>query len=338
MAQAFLVQKSGGGGVNQTLPEQVTAFHAAANSTPAVTLTWTNPADHFAGVVIVKKIGTAPTSPTDGEKIYSGTAETFTDADVQFDTEYFYRAFAYNEKKQYQTLYAVASAKPVSGIALSELAEGTLIAINRAGVATNHYLGKHDYEPELNGYGRQLMVSEECYDKRVWDSTTKKNAYATADIDTWQNSDYKALFSEVVQTMMGETTFYYTVGNGDYILTTLKRSIFLLSVTEYGFVDISSANTVDISSANTEGEPLPIANNLRIAYYNGSAIYHWTRTPHDGNVNRVFFLFGDGTLNSGGLNITRYYGSRPCFTLPANALVYPEPNADGSYTLIEEVA
>lgn len=326
MAQAFLIQKSGGGGVNQTLPEQVTAFHAAANSTPAITLTWTNPVEHFGGILIVKKIGTAPTSVTDGEKIYSGTAETFTDADVQFDTEYFYRAFAYNEKKQYQTLYAVASAKPVAGIPLSEMAEGTLIAINRAGVATNHYLGKHDYEPELNGYGRQLMVPEECYDERQWHSSNV-NAYATADIDDWQNTDYKALFSEAVQEMMGTTKFYYTVGNGNTTVTTLIRSIFHLALSEFG---------LSASYANTEGTALPIASTLRIAYLNGSAVNQWTRSSSKNDTETAYC---SNTSGVAGRSMSTYtQGSRPCFTLPATALVNPTPNADGSYTLIEEVA
>lgn len=31
--------------------------------------------------------------------------------------------------------------------------------------------------------------------------------------------------------------------------------------------------------------------------------------------------------------VTSKLGSRPCFTLPADAIVNPEPNADGSYTL-----
>ena len=128
MAQAFLVQKSGGG-INQTLPSQITAFTATADTTPSITLSWTNPTEYFGGVLIVKKIGSAPTSPTDGEKIYSGTAETFTDADVQFDTEYFYRAFAYNSKKQYQTLYAVASAEPRSGLLVSTLPVGSFIKV-----------------------------------------------------------------------------------------------------------------------------------------------------------------------------------------------------------------
>ena len=31
--------------------------------------------------------------------------------------------------------------------------------------------------------------------------------------------------------------------------------------------------------------------------------------------------------------VTSKLGSRPCFTLPSDATINPEPNADGSYTL-----
>lgn len=317
MAQAFLIQKSGGGGVNQTLPEQVTAFHAAANSTPAVVLTWTNPTEYFGGVLIVKKIGSAPTSPTDGEKIYSGTAETFTDADVQFDTKYFYRAFAYNAKKQYQTLYAVASATPVSGIALSELAEGALVNINEGGKAVPFYLAKHNYESGLNGAGRQLMVRKDIYDTRKWESSNV-STYATSDIDAWQNGDYKAKFSKAVQALMGTTKFYYTVGGNDKTLTTLKRAVFLLSATELG---LSSSN------ANNEGTKLEIYSLL-----SSSDFYFWTRSPHTGNNDYYVHVCGPSFIAA---RTSETYGSRPCFTLPATALVNPTPNADGSYNLLE---
>lgn len=348
MAQAFLIQKSGGGGVNQTLPEQVTAFHAAANSTPAVVLTWTNPVDHFGGVLIVKKIGTAPTSPTDGEKIYSGTAETFTDADVQFDTEYFYRAFAYNEKKQYQTLYAVASAKPVSGIPLSEMAEGTLIAINRDGVATNHYLGKHDYEPELNGYGRQLMISEECYNQQPFNSISSGASpsifyFQNTTIGVWLNDLYINKFSDAVQTMIGKTIIpcrmqyyrYYQEDGWLYHSTIYKPelAVFLLSAKELGL-----SSTIK----NSCGTDLALSSqirNINEVYwcreaFSDSRSYYEGEHSHTGTVDCVNTEGATSIVK----NVNTTNGVRPCFTLPATALVNPTPNADGSYTLIEEVA
>ena len=330
MAQAFLIQKSGGG-INQTLPPQVTAFHAQANSTPAITLTWTNPTEHFGGVLIVKKIGTAPTSPTDGEKIYSGADETFTDADVQFDTEYFYRAFAYNEKKQYQTLYAVASAKPVDAIPLSELAEGTLININEGGTAVPFYLAKHDYESGLNGAGRQLMVRKDYYSKMQIFNGTTQQMYKNCNADIWCNNDYKALFGESVQEMMGTTKFYYTDTSNNFAVDVLERPIFTASLTEMGLSG---------TRANVEGSILPIAEILFTSLNLSKSEPLATRTGFNNTggspVGLLWYINYQRVANSGNGHGT--YCFRPCFTLPATALVNPTPNADGSYTLIEEVA
>lgn len=331
MAQAFITRRGGGGGgVNQTLPAQITAFTATADNTPSVTLSWQNPTEYWAGTLIVKKAGSAPEGVNDGVKVYNGEGTSYTDFDVQFDTEYFYRAFPYNAKKQYQTAVNVASAKPVSGIALSEMAEGALVNIMEDGTAVPFYLAKHDYESGLNGAGRQLFVRKDCYDERLWDSSY--NAYATSDIDAWQNGDYKAKLSKAVQEMIGETTFYYTVGKGDSTVTTLSRSVFSLSVTEVG---------LEYQSANVEGSALPIATTLQKAKYNGSITNWWTRSPARTSNNRnvaliVAYNSSTHVLGiSGSAVYTSPRASRPCFTLPANAVVYPEPNADGSYTLIE---
>ena len=116
MAQAFITRRKGGGGVNKDLPAQVTAFTATADSTPSITLNWVNPTEYWAGTLIVKKAGSAPEGVNDGEKVYKGEETSYTDFDVSFDTEYFYRAFPYNEKKQYQTLIVTANATPTKEI------------------------------------------------------------------------------------------------------------------------------------------------------------------------------------------------------------------------------
>lgn len=324
MAQAFITRRKGGGGVNKDLPAQVTAFTATADSTPSITLSWQNPSEYWAGTLIVKKAGSAPKGVNDGEKVYKGEGTSYTDFDVQFDTEYFYRAFPFNEKKQYQTAVNVASAKPLSGIALSELAEGTLININEGGTAVPFYLAKHDYESGLNGAGRQLFVRKDCYDKRRWHNSNV-NAYATSSIDSWQNSTYKAKLSAAVQEMMGTTKFYYRLGSGSTTVTTLIRAIFLLSLDEL--------KGESSGWGKMGGSILPIASALQSAYLNGSLVDQWTRSVISDSA--VDLAPTGSSYVPYGVDCTETCGSRPCFTLPATAMVYPEPNADGSYSLIE---
>lgn len=191
-------------------------------------------------------------------------------------------------------------------VSLGGLAEGSVIQLNENGVPVEFYVAKHNYEPDLNGEGRTLLVRKDCYDTRAWHSSNV-NAYATSDIDAWFNGDYKSLLDTDVQAAMGETTFYYTPGNGDTTVTTLTRAVFELSLTELGLTH---------SYANTEGSALPIADILQIAYLNGSAKAQLTRSPHINNKTSAVNVASTGA--AGSAYCTSAYGSRPAFTLPAD--------------------
>lgn len=52
-------------------------------------------------VVLVQKIGSAPASPTDGTKLYEGTAEEFTATNLQNGVHYFWTIFALNVTGEY---------------------------------------------------------------------------------------------------------------------------------------------------------------------------------------------------------------------------------------------
>lgn len=224
--------------------------------------------------------------------------------------------------KSYIGVDGVARLCYEGGIPLYNLPEGALVKLNENGVGVNFYLAKHDYESALNGAGRSLLVRQDCFDNRAWDAANS-NAYASSDIDAWLNGEYKNLLDDSVRNAIGTTSFYYTPGAGDKTVTTLSRSVFLLSVTELG---LSSTD------ANAEGSKLPTATKIRSAYLNGSRVEQLTRTPYKDNTWTVICTdrYGVGVTN---YNADAVKGSRPVFTLPASAIVIPTPNADGSYTL-----
>ena len=91
---------------------QVENFEASLGNLSAI-LSWTAPSpdedNSFVGARIVRKIGSAPTGINDGTVVYEGTALTYTDTGLTAGTTYYYRAFAYNAKKKYQTEYRVIS-------------------------------------------------------------------------------------------------------------------------------------------------------------------------------------------------------------------------------------
>lgn len=195
--------------------------------------------------------------------------------------------------------------------------------LNESGSLVPFYIAKHDYESGLNGAGRTLLVRKTCYDTRAINASG--NAYAASNMDSWLNDTYKAMLESSIRAKLGETTFYYTPGGGDSTVSTLKRGIFLLSVTEFG----RSA-----SYANKEGTALPIATTLQIATMEDdeegeSKIAQWTRTPYKNNSTNLYYLTTSGTLRQDGPSGKK--GSRPAFTLPGTLGV--EQNADGTYSI-----
>ena len=214
-------------------------------------------------------------------------------------------------------LHRRRSEKIETGTALSNIEEGQIVKIAESGTPVEFYLAKHDYESSLNGAGRTLVVRKDCYDQRQWHSSNV-NAYASSTIDSWLNSTYKNLLDADIRSLIGTTKIRYTPGNGNWNVSTLERSVFLLSLTELG-----ESHTY----ANTEGSALPIASTLKIAYQNGSPTYQWTRSPYTRSTRNAWWLNSDGDI---GINYCTYtYGSRPAFTLPSTTKVSDDMTITG---------
>lgn len=197
----------------------------------------------------------------------------------------------------------------MASVQLGAKAVGSIVKIKESGSPVEFIVCKHDYESELNGSGRTLVVRKDCYDNRQWHSSNV-NAYATSDIDAWFNSTYKNLLDADIRGAIGTTKFKYTPGNGNNIVSTLERAIFSLSATELNKSE---------SWFNVEGTALEIASSLKIAYMNGSAVVQWTRSPFRNSRDYACHLSSDGTVDAN--YCASSYGSRPAFTLPSNALV-----------------
>ena len=85
-----------GTGKDKTPPPPCTNFTATSGDAQVV-LNWTNPVDtDFVGIKILRKEGSYPTSPTDGEIVYSGANTSYTDTTAINNTKYYYRAFTFD--------------------------------------------------------------------------------------------------------------------------------------------------------------------------------------------------------------------------------------------------
>lgn len=302
-----------------------------------VTLTWTDPKDKYATpegetaqdpdqlvsaweyTQIIRKTGSQPAGPHDGELVVSSSVRDqyattgFVDDGLTNDTLYYYAAYAYNTDGV-ASEGAFTSATPIAGTPLSQLAEGTLIKILENGSPVEFYLAKRSYEPSLNGEGRELVVRKDVYDQRKWNSTND-NPWENCTLRSWLNGDYKGLFSANVQALMGTTTYYYTPENNHGNVSTRADSVFMVSVTELGKSEIW---------INVEGSVLPIAGTLQIARLNGTPTTQWTRTRSTSTGDAAWAMTSSAAVEA--IQCSNSHGSRPCFTLPATALVDQDLN------------
>ena len=211
---------------------------------------------------------------------------------------------------------------------LSSLTEGSLVSVLENGKLVPFYVAKHNYESDLNGEGRTLLVRKDLHSNMAW-SSPNSNAYVSSGIDAWLNGDYADMLSPELRANIGVTSFYYTIGGGDRTLTTLGKSIFLLSAAEIG---ASSPNYF-----NAEGSLLPIASALVSATpANGTERRWWTRTPEFTGSVSVIYIDPSVSAIHGGVASTTQLGVRPAFTLPADMALRETPYDDGSWGLADE--
>ena len=198
---------------------------------------------------------------------------------------------------------------------LSSASVGNVVRLPESGKLVEFYVANLNYESGLNGAGRVLLVRKDIHSFMSWNSSAV-NSYNNSGIDTWLNNTYRSMLGSDVQSSIGNTQFYYTPGNGNNSVTTLQKSIFLLSGTELGKSDLS---------LRVEGTELPIADTLSIAYYNGNPDTQWTRSPQISGTDDAFYLQANGNLGAG---MTRQVGARTCFTLPNSfqAMYYVDSN------------
>lgn len=207
---------------------------------------------------------------------------------------------------------------------LSSLTEGSLVSVLEDGKLVPFYVAKHDYEADLNGEGRTLLVRKNVHSSMNWNGTAV-NAYATSSVDSWLNNDYVSLLSATVKAQTVATEIPYTAGNGTTSVSALRRNIFILSATEYGF---------NSSGCNVEGSKLPIAEMIQSAGVDGTMQNQWTRSPRTTNKTESWFVNGGTSIYYATTNNPAYI--RPCFTLPATMALLDESYADGSWGLADE--
>ena len=317
-----------------------TNFRAEAGN-GSVTLYWDDPVDKYATpegetaqnpqqlvsvwdhTTVVRKVGSQPANPNDGIVVTSSGVRDqylstgYTDASLTNDITYYYGVFAIN-KDGVASDGAFINATPVAGTPLAELTEGTLIKILENGSPVEFYLAKHNYEPTLNGEGRELAVRKGCFSYVGYDQST-----GDIDINDYMRSSftsacrsYASNLSEFVQFKIGTTKFPYYIIEADshpsfgwhynYTDATGTAAVFNPSATELGCT----------SNQSGDGTRLPNYRTIRPSFVTSR-----TSAPSRGNYQWTFDN-GSWKMMSGAPESDFL----PCFTLPNDLLVDQDLN------------
>ena len=111
---------SGGSYFDSTPPSQPDDFKAQG-ANEQITLTWVNPTDtDFVRVLIARKEGSVPVSRADGETVYEGIDQEYTDVNLDNNMTYYYAIYSYDKKPNYSQS-VIVSAQPEAGKTSIEL-------------------------------------------------------------------------------------------------------------------------------------------------------------------------------------------------------------------------
>ena len=224
----------------------------------------------------------------------------------------------------YNTIYLVTSVTQSGSYTVTLNITATEYSITQIESSTPFYVAEHDYNTD-----RTLMVRRYIHSKSIWNSTVCN--YDSSYIDSWLNTEYKSLLSSEIQELIGTTEIDSYEIDSTQGVTTLARSIFLLSATEIGG-ELYYAD----SEAPGEGSLLDIADSIRQATYsNGTAGAYWLRSRdiHESGTDRVFGVNASGDSPIKSVSPDTITGSRPCFTLPNDIRASVTPDENGYYSL-----
>jgi hypothetical protein len=148
---------------------------------------------------------------------------------------------------------------------------------------------------------------------RVFDDSNAD--FPNSAICSWLNGTYKALFSGVVQTLMGQTQFgYWKQSTTNTTVMNATKSVFLLSITE----------AMQDAWIGPDGTYIP-AVDLIITLSNETTKRNWhTRSAVRNTTGKIYSIASSGAQATG--TVTNSRASRPCFTLPDTALIDPATN------------
>ena len=214
----------------------------------------------------------------------------------------------------------------MANVKLGTKAVGSVLKLNLNGSPKNFIVvhqGKPSslYDDSCDG---TWLLMQDIYSTRQWDGSN--NDYKNSDIHSWLNGTFLNLFDANIREAIKQVKIPYHngTGSGGSVASGangLSCKIFLPSGYELGWTKSDNSYfpqdgaKLDYFTAGTGSA----ANKKRIAKYNGSAAYWWTRSPGTYSSNYVWYVYSVGLYYYWDYNYTG--GVRPAFVLPSTLSV-----------------
>ena len=209
---------------------------------------------------------------------------------------------------------------------LGDKAIGDIVKLNVGGVAID-FIVIQQGNPDTNLYDRSCdgtwLLMKDIYESRVWHSSAVNN-YTNSTIHSYLNGTFLGLFDSNIQSIIKQVKIPYVNGTGSSGSVAsgsngLDTRIFLLAAYELGWTQATNSYLPIDGSCLSYFSNTATTDSKRIAYYNGTATYWWTRSPSIGNAINATFVNTAGNFNWNECNISQ--GIRPALILPSTLAV-----------------
>lgn len=209
-------------------------------------------------------------------------------------------------------------------VLLSTKAAGDIVTLKVSGSPRN-FIVVQQGRPASGNYDTSFdnvtwLLMQDIYDQRQWAGSV--NDYANSSIHSWLNnasSGFLSLLDADIRAVIPTVKTPYRPGSGTSAGVSsgangLACKAFLLSMLEVGLSPGYSPSEGATLTYFTSG-----GNARRIANYNGSPSFWWTRSPYTSNSSSACYVWTDGTAYS--YTVSNTHGCRPALPLPSNLYV-----------------